>query len=98
MRRALIIIVKESQFIEVKRSRKREAAEAWAWSWSWSAARTGQLVFRWMHSSVLRPLKNRGRDEALRPQRRPAKIGRHVLSVASEALLWRLCLRISKCG
>jgi hypothetical protein len=58
--------------------------------------RTGQLVFRWMHSSVLRPLENRGREEALRPQRRPAKIGRHVLSVASEALLWRPCLRIKQ--
>jgi hypothetical protein len=55
-------------------------------------------VFRWMHSSVLTPLKNRSRDEALRPQRRPAKIGQHVLCVASEASLWRLCLRISKCG
>lgn len=44
------------------------------------------------------PLENSGRNEALRPQRRPAKTGRHVLSVASEAWLWRPCLRISKCG
>jgi hypothetical protein len=60
MRRALIIIVKGSRFIEVKRSRKRE--EAWAWSWSAATDRTAGVSLdalvsspgRWRMAAALR--------------------------------------------